>query len=73
MRDFLGLQEECKVYEPSDKIIISENVKLFDEKDDRIIVMTYAKAGMLLKFHPHIFDAIEVMICDEIHRVPEFI
>ena len=71
MRDKLALEPTCKVYDPSDKAILSGELLNFEE--DKIIVMTYAKMGLLLKFFPNSFDGVEIIICDEIHRIKDYI
>lgn len=71
MRDSLGTNSRCKIYDPSDKAILNGELTVFE--DGKIIVMTYAKMGLLLKFFPNTFDAVEIIICDEIHRIYDFI
>ena len=39
----------------------------------KIIVMTYAKMGLLLKHFPEAFNAVEIIICDEIHQIKNYI
>lgn len=73
MKEFLGLQEECKIYDPSDDEIIKGEIVNFSADDDKIIVMTYAKMGLILKKKPDLFDNVEIIICDEIHQIPKFI
>lgn len=73
MKDFLGTQEECKIYNPTDDEILKGNIVYFNDSDNKIIVMTYAKMGLLLKRHPILFNNFEIIVCDEIHRIPQFI
>jgi len=42
---------------------------LEDFEDGKINVMTYAKFGALLKFYPDFINAIELVICDELHNI----
>lgn len=72
MRDSLAKEPTCKVYQPSDRHILDGSIINFC-KEDKIIVMTYHKMGFLLKYHPNAFDNVEIIICDEIHKIPEFI
>ena len=71
MRDSLSKEENCKVYDKSDRAIL--NGELINFEKGKIIVMTYAKMGLLLKHYPDSFDAVEIIICDEIHRLYDFI
>lgn len=71
MRDALSKKDNCKIYEPSDRKILNGEKINFTE--NKIIVMTYQKMGMLLKYQPNLFDAVEIIICDEIHKIPEYI
>lgn len=71
MRDKLSHEINCKRYEPSDKDILNGKLIHFDK--GKIVVMTYAKMGLLLKYFPNTFDAVEIIICDEIHRIKDFI
>lgn len=70
-RDSLSKEENCKIYNSSDKEIMNGDIIKFDK--GKIIVMTYAKMGLLLKYFPKAFDAVEIIICDEIHRIYDFI
>lgn len=40
--------------------------------DDRIVLMTYAKFGALTRYFPEIKSQFKVIICDELHSLPEF-
>lgn len=71
MRDKLANNSNCKIYDPSDKDIL--NGRLISFEEDKIIVMTYAKMGLLLKYYPNTFDGVEIIICDEIHKIKDFI
>ena len=48
--------------------------KMFSEdlQEDKIVVMTYAKFGVLAKKHPQFGYSFDYIICDEIHNLPKF-
>lgn len=71
MRDMLAKEPNCKVYDPLDRDIL--NGKIINFEKGKIIVMTYHKMGILLKYNPNLFDGVEILICDELHKVPEYI
>lgn len=71
MRDSLSKEPNCKIYDVSDKVIM--NGEMLNFESGKIIVMTYAKMGLLLKYYPNAFNAIEIIICDELHRIADFI
>ena len=42
------------------------------EDDDRIVIITYAKFGVLLEKHPDFHEHFEYIICDELHSLFKF-
>ena len=69
-----------------DQILKNENTKNYDKYVDRIVkgelinfevgkivVMTYQKFGCILKYNPDFTDSFELVICDELHRLPEIV
>lgn len=69
-----------------DQILQNENTKNYDSYCDRIangeivnfeegkiVVMTYAKAGSILKFNTHFLSRFNVVICDELHQLPKYV
>ena len=45
---------------------------LFFETDERIVIITYAKFGILLEKNPDLHEHFEYIICDELHSLFKF-
>ena len=60
-----NLQLPCEFYED----IIENNLRSFTEREDRVVVTTYAKFGMFVKRYPDFASNFEVIICDEAHNL----
>ena len=43
-----------------------------DRQEDKIVIMTYAKFGVLASQHPEFGYSFEYVICDEMHNLPKF-
>ena len=74
-RDQLLQNPLCKCYDKQWR----ENLKPTDEDlpnlegESKVIVMTYAYFGTLCKYFPRWNESIEILICDEIHKLIEMI
>ena len=53
---------------------IKDNSPWFGEAahDNKIVVMTYAKFGVLAEIYPHFGFDFELILCDEVHSLPKF-
>lgn len=53
---------------------VKDNLPWFGEAvhDNKIVVMTYAKFGMLAEKYPRFGYDFELLLCDEIHSLPKF-
>jgi len=45
---------------------------LFFETDERVVIITYAKFGILLEKHPDFHEHFEYIVCDELHSLFKF-
>ena len=55
-----------------DKVVHSWQMFSEEPQEDKIVVMTYAKFGVLAKKHPDFGYHFDYVICDEIHNLPKF-
>ena len=55
-----------------DKVMNGWEMFSEDPQEDKIVVMTYAKFGVLAKKHPDFGYNFDYVICDEIHNLPKF-
>ena len=55
-----------------DKVVHEWEFFSADPQEDKIVVMTYAKFGVLAKKHPDFGYSFDYVICDEIHNLPKF-
>lgn len=55
-----------------DKVLNGWEMFSEDPQEDKIVVMTYAKFGVLAKKYPNFGYGFEYVICDEIHNLPKF-
>jgi len=54
--------------------VVSDNTPWFGEAiyGDKIVVMTYAKFGVLAERYKQFGHDFELILCDEIHSLPKF-
>ena len=55
-----------------DKVMNGWEMFSEEPQEDKIVVMTYAKFGVLAKKHPDFGYKFDYVICDEIHNLPKF-
>ena len=55
-----------------DKVVHSWQMFSEEPQEDKIVVMTYAKFGVLAEKHPDFGYHFDYVICDEIHNLPKF-
>lgn len=55
-----------------DKVLNGWEMFSEDPQEDKVVVMTYAKFGVLAKKHPAFGYNFDYVICDEIHNLPTF-
>lgn len=55
-----------------DKVLNGWEMFSEDPQEDKIVVMTYAKFGVLAKKHPDFGRNFDYVVCDEIHNLPRF-
>jgi len=60
----------CSFYRGWDVEVKDE--ALFFETDERVVIITYAKFGILLEKHPDFHEHFEYIICDELHSLFKF-
>ena len=51
---------------------VSSGENLYYSADEKIVIMTYAKFGMLLGLNPDFHQNFQYIICDELHQLPKF-
>lgn len=55
-----------------DKVLHGWTMFSENPQEDKIVVMTYAKFGVLAKKHPDFGCYFDYVVCDEIHNLPRF-
>ena len=65
---------DARIYGEDWLVSNDKNMIIFDYSEfelDKVVIMTYAKFGALVKRYPNFYKMLEIIVCDEAHKLPE--